>query len=67
MDDNNGGVDPIDLKGLYENAARDEIYITKEDNTLSFVKKGSNIKYLQFSNWSCTDGRKIALKQYFKK
>ena len=53
MDDNNGGLDdPINLKELYENAARDEIYITKEDNTLSFVKKGSNIKYLQFSNWS---------------
>ena len=72
MDDNNGGVDPIKLivneKELYENAARDEIYITKEDNTLSFVKKGSNIKYLPFNkgDFAITDGRKNALKLYFK-
>lgn len=60
-------VDPIDLKGLYKNATLEEIYITNEgeDNTLSFVKNGSNDTYLQFSKWSCTEGRKEALRQYF--
>ena len=75
----NGGSDPINLivdgKEAYKNAAYNEIYITNErkNNTLSFVKKGSNVKYLRFNepksinegDFAITQGRRETIKQYF--
>ena len=67
LTDNNNleATDPIKLKQYYAHPYDSGIYITKDkkDNTLSFGKFSND--YLKFSDWSCTDGRKEALKQYF--
>ena len=67
LTDNNNleATDPIKFKQDYAHPYDSGIYITKDkkDNTLSFSRLSDD--YLKFSDWSCTDGRKEALKQYF--